>query len=402
MPRTIVCLASYFKGVDFLRECHALGARVILVVREKVRQEAWPLECIERIVALPNQLTAEIVVQAVSEIARTDRIDVLVALEEYDVMHAAVVREHLRLAGMGTTTGRLFRDKLAMRVKAQTAGITVPDFVHVLNEDEIRYYMAHVTPPWVLKPRSDVSAVGIQKIDRPELVWQAIAALDQRPALAERSSHYLLEQYIPGEVFHVDSLVDHRRVLFAGVHRYWRPPLDVAHQGGVFVTTTVERGSVEERGLLAMNQALIRALGFVRGATHAEFIRGAADGRFYFLEIAARVGGAFIADTLEAASGVNLWREWARLELSTPEQPYVLPGVRDDYAGIVLSLARQEWPDTSSFTDPEIVSRVRKRHHVGLVLASPDATRVHALLASYSARITEEFLAILPPLERPN
>jgi biotin carboxylase len=402
MARTIVCLASYFKGVDFLRECHALGARVILVVREKVRQEAWPLECIERIVVLPNQLTAEIVVQAVSEIARTDRIDVLTALEEYDVMHAAVVREHLRLSGMGTTTGRLFRDKLAMRVKAQTAGITVPDFVHVLNEDEIRYYMAHVTPPWVLKPRSDVSAVGIQKIDRPELVWQAIAALDQRPALAERSSHYLLEQYIPGEVFHVDSLVDHRRVLFAGVHRYWRPPLDVAHQGGVFVTTTVERGSVEERGLLAMNQALIRALGFVRGATHAEFIRGAADGRFYFLEIAARVGGAFIADTLEAASGVNLWREWARLELSTPEQPYVLPSVRCDYAGIVLSLARQEWPDTSSFTDPEIVSRVQKRHHVGLVLASPDAARVHALLASYAARITDEFLAILPPLERPS
>jgi biotin carboxylase len=401
MPRTIVCLASYFKGVDFLRECHALGARVILVVREKVRHEPWPEECLERIVTLPNQLTAEIVVQAVSELARTERLDVLVALEEYDVMHAAVVREHLRLDGMGTTTARLFRDKLGMRVKAQSAGITVPDFVHVLNEEELRYYMAHVSPPWVLKPRSDVSAVGIQKIDRAELVWQAITALDQRPALAERSSHYLLEQYVPGDVYHVDSLVDNRRVLFAGVHRYWRPPLDVAHHGGVFVTTTVERGSNDEHALVAMNEALIRALGFVRGATHAEFIRGAADGRFYFLEIAARVGGAFIADTLDAATGVNLWREWARLELSTPERPYVLPTVRRDYAGLVLSLARQEWPDTSGFTEPEIASRVQKRHHVGLVVRSPDFARVQTLLASYAARINDEFLAILPPLERP-
>jgi biotin carboxylase len=401
MPRTIVCLASYFKGVDFLRECHALGARVILVVREKVRHEPWPEECLERIVTLPNQLTAEIVVQAVSELARTERLDVLVALEEYDVMHAAVVREHLRLDGMGTTTARLFRDKLGMRVKAQSAGITVPDFVHVLNEEELRYYMAHVSPPWVLKPRSDVSAVGIQKIDRAELVWQAITALDQRPALAERSSHYLLEQYVPGDVYHVDSLVDNRRVLFAGVHRYWRPPLDVAHHGGVFVTTTVERGSSDEHALVAMNEALIRALGFVRGATHAEFIRGAADGRFYFLEIAARVGGAFIADTLDAATGVNLWREWARLELSTPERPYVLPTVRRDYAGLVLSLARQEWPDTSGFTEPEIASRVQKRHHVGLVVRSPDFARVQTLLASYAARINDEFLAILPPLERP-
>jgi hypothetical protein len=169
----------------------------------------------------------------------------------------------------------------------------------------------------------------------------------------------------------------------------------------VFVTTTVERESADEHALIAMNQALIHALGFVRGATHAEFIRGAADGRFYFLEIAARVGGAFIADTLDAATGVNLWREWARLELSTPDRPYVLPAVRRDYAGLVLSLARQEWPDTSGFTEPEIASRVQKRHHVGLVVRSPDFARVQTLLASYAARISDEFLAILPPLERP-
>lgn len=401
MPRTIVCLASYFKGVDFLRECHAQGARVILVVRDKVRSEPWPLDCVERIVTVPDQATSEMFVEAVSQIARTHRIHVLVALEEYDVMHATVVREHLRLAGMGTTTGRLFRDKLAMRVKAQGAGIAVPDFVHVLNNDDLSYYMDHVAPPWVLKPRSDVSAVGIQKLDRPELVWQAMAALDQRPALGERSSHYLLEQYVPGDVFHVDSLVDQGRVLFAGTHRYWRPPLDVAHHGGVFVTTTVERGSIEEGALVAMNQALITTLGFVRGATHAEFIRAAAGGRFYFLEIAARVGGAFIADTLEAASGLNLWREWARLELATPDAPYVLPGPRHDYAGLALSLSRQEWPDTSGFTDPEIAYRVQKRHHVGLVVRSPSYARVQELLSSYATRIREEYLAILPPMERP-
>jgi biotin carboxylase len=402
LPRTIVCLASYFKGADFIRECHAQGARVVLIVREKVRDEAWPLDCVEQIVTVPNQVTSEIFVQTVSAIAKARHVDVLVALEEYDVMHAAVVREHLRLAGMGTTTARLFRDKLGMRVKAQEAGITVPDFVHVLNEDEVRYYMDHVPPPWVLKPRSDVSAVGIQKIDRPELVWQAVEALDQRPALNERSSYYLLEKYVPGEVFHVDAIVEQKQVLFAGVHRYWRPPMDVAHHGGIFVTTTVERESIEERALLAMNQALVRALGLVRGATHAEFIRGATDGRFYFLEIAARVGGAYIAETLAAASGINLWREWARLELSTRDQPYTLPSMRHDYAGLALSLARQEWPDTTHFTDPEVAYRVQKRHHVGLIVRSASFTRVQELLASYSARINEEFLAILPPLERPN
>lgn len=315
-------------------------------------------------------------------------------------MHAAMIREHLRIPGMGTTTARLFRDKLAMRVKAFEAGIRVPDFVHVLNYDEIRGYMASVPGPWVLKPRSDVSAVGIQKLHDPELVWRAIDALDARPVVTERSTHYLLEKFVPGDVFHVDSLVENGEVVFAGVNRYWRPPMEVAHQGGVFLTNTVRRGSPEERALLEMNRALLKTLGFVRGATHAEFIRSA-EGHFYFLEVAGRVGGAYIADSLEAATGVNVWREWANLEIGRGETPYELPPHRDDYAGVVLALARQEWPDTQGYVDPEIAVRPVKRHHAALVVASPDYDRVQQLLGEYARRFEEDFLAVLPPMERP-
>jgi len=396
---TVLCLASYFKGGDFLRQCRAQGCRVILLVREKVRDEAWPHDSIDVLLTVPNQATPEAFVHAASGLARTQRVDRIVALEEYDVMTAALVREHLRIPGMGTTTARLFRDKLAMRVKAHDAGIRVPAFVHVLNADEIRGFMASVPPPWVLKPRSDVSAVGIQKLDDPGQVWQAIEALDARPALTERSSYFLLERFVPGDVFHVDSLVQDGEILFAGVHRYWRPPMEVAHHGGVFVTCTLERNSGEERALLETNRALLGAMKFVRGATHAEFIRGA-DGHIYFLEVAARVGGAYIAETLEAASGINLWREWANIEIARDQHPYVLPPPRNDYAGIALALARQEWPDTSAFTDPEIWHRVSKRHHVGLVVRSPSHQRVQELLDRYVERIERDFLAVLPPRQR--
>src|SRR5213076_1146146 len=88
-----------------------------------------------------------------------------------------------------------------------------------------------------------------------------------------------------------------------------------------------------------------------------------ATGKIYFLEIAARVGGAYIADVIEAATGVNLWREWARLEVGAGKQPYQLPPARRDYAGVILSLARQEHPDTSAYNDDEIACRVGKFHH---------------------------------------
>jgi biotin carboxylase len=399
MPLTVVCLASYFKGGTFLQQLRARGCRVVLVIREKLRDDDWPHDCIDLVVTVPNAATADVFVEAVADLARREHLDRIVALEEYDVMHAALIREHLRIPGMGTTTARLFRDKLAMRVKAFDAQIRVPDFVHVLNYDELRLFMERVPPPWVLKPRSDVSAVGIQKLHESELVWRAIDALDARPVRTERSSYYLLERFIPGEVFHVDSLVEDRRVLFTGVNRYWRPPMEVAHEGGVFISTTVRHDSEDERTLLAMNAALLETLGFVRGATHAEFIKGA-DGQFYFLEVAARVGGAFIAETLEAATGVNVWREWANIEIARGETPYELPRRRDDYAGVVLALARQEWPDTSAYTEPEIVVRPAKRHHVALIVSSPDYDRVQHLLGDYARRFAEDFVAVLPPLER--
>jgi hypothetical protein len=73
---------------------------------------------------------------------------------------------------------------------------------------------------------------------------------------------------------------------------------------------------------------------------------------------------------------------------------------RREYAGLALSLARQERPDTSAYDDPEIVFRVDRPHHVGLVVRSPDLGRVRELLDSYAERFTRDFSAYVPPPER--
>ena len=144
----VVCLASYFKGVEFLRECKTRRHRVVLVTREKTLQEEWPRESIDDIIVAPNDITPELLTQLVTQLARRQRIDRIVALEEYDVMTAASIREHLRLPGMGTSAARLFRDKLAMRVRAKESGVRVLDFVHILNFGALSNYMYRVPPPW--------------------------------------------------------------------------------------------------------------------------------------------------------------------------------------------------------------------------------------------------------------
>ncbi len=395
-PLTILVVSSFEKGQEFIRTCKALGCTVLLLTVEKLRHADWPFNCISEVFTMPEDLPLQAILYSVSYIARFHQIDRIVALDEFDMENVSALREHLRIPGMGLTTVRYFRDKLAMRARAKEAGIAVPEFVHVLNHRELSDFMARVPAPWLLKPRSQASGIGMKKLHHAEELWPLLEQL------GDQQSFYLLEQFVPGSVFHVDSVVSEKNVLLAEVHAYGTPPLDTSHKGGVFTTRTLQRDSADSKNLQDANRQVLEGLGLLRGVTHAEFLKSHADGKFYFIEVAARVGGAYISDIVEAASGINLWREWARLEVGAGKIPYRLPAVRRDYAGIILSLARQENPDTSAYNDPEIIYRVSKYHHAGLIVKSANPERVQQLLDAYAPRFAHDFLATQPVPERPS
>lgn len=393
---TILCLSSYFKGNQFLEQCKREGCKVLLLTIESILQKPWARDCIDEVFAMPTLYDRKAVVNAVSYLARTHDINRIAPLDDYDVETVAHLREHLRIPGMGETTARYFRDKLAMRARARDRKIAVPEFVHVLNRTRISEFLKAVPGPWLLKPRSEASSVGIKKLTTEAEVWPVI------DALGDAQSNYLIERMIPGDVFHVDAITSEKKIVFAEVHKYRKPLLEIAQGGGIFATRTVERGSEVEKQLLETHARVIEHLGIVRGVTHTEFIRGAADGEIYFLETAARVGGVHISDLVEASTGVSLWREWAKIEITQGELPYEVPVKRSDYAGLIVSLAKQEVPDTSAYTDPEIVWRMdQNAHHVGLIVRSPDRSRVESLLDSYEPRIAHDFSTSLPAPSTP-
>lgn len=392
----ILCISTYEKGQEFIRQCAEMGVKPTLLTVEKLRDADWPREALEDVALMPSEMSREQILNTVNWMARGRRFERVVALDEFDLETAAAVREHWRLPGMGLTTTAFYRDKLAMRMGARSAGFLVPEFCRVLHYDELRDYMAAVPAPWLLKPRAEASALGIRKIQGPDQLWRA---LDE---LGDRQSHFLLERFVPGDIFHVDSVVSRGQVLFSVVHQYGRPPMQVMHEGGVFTTRTVDRTSSDWKQLTELNAALAPAFGLVRGVTHAEYIRAHADGRFYFLEIAARVGGAFIADLVQAATGINLWREWARIEVcDLRNEPYELPATREDYAGSVLCLAQTAEPDTSQFDAPEIVYRMKKHHHAGMIVRSAKPERVRELVEGYAEEFARLYLASMPAPEKP-
>lgn len=401
-PLTLLCIASYFKGADFMISAKEQGCRVLLLTSKKLENKPWPRTHLDDIFymnqAEDGSWNNTDMIEGLAHLMRTTFIDRIIALDDFDVEKGALLREHFRIPGMGQTTSRHFRDKLAMRVRAAEDGISVPAFSALFNDEQIHRFTQSVAPPWVVKPRSEASAAGIYKMHSAAELWEHL-----NHKLGNDRHNFLVEQFAPGDVYHVDGLSVAGKVVFARASKYLNTPFEVAHSGGIFRSCSLQLGSNEEKELLKMNQQVLKAFGMQFSASHTEIIKNRETGQLYFLETSSRVGGAHIAEQVEFATGINLWKEWAKIEVCMAKgETYQLPPVTKDYSGIIISLTRQEKPDDSAFNDPEICWRLQNLdHHIGFILKSGNQNRIMELLETYAQRIYADFHASAPAPDKP-
>lgn len=377
----------------------AAGHHVYLLTSSQLQKSPWPWDSLDDIFYMVEDKHGlwnhDHLIAGLSHKMRTLKFDIFVALDDFDVEHVAYLREYFRIPGMGETTARYFRDKLAMRIKAQSEGITVPAFTPLFNDAEIHEFTQRVPAPWIVKPRMQASAAGLKKIYSTEELWKHLNYLGH-------SRHeYLMEKFAPGDVYHVDALTSNGKVQFASVSGYLDTPFEVAHGGGIFRSVTLDKGSDDYKELQKLNEQVMNAFGMQYSASHSEFIKGKEDGKYYFLETASRVGGAHIAEMVEFATGINLWKEWAKIEIDAKlNKPYKLPKVKEKHGGIIVSLSRFKDPDTSKFNDKEIAWRLKKEYHIGLILYAKDRNRILSLLEDYTERVKKDFHASAPAKEK--
>lgn len=400
MMKTFVCISSYYKGYDFMDECKKLGNKVILITSENLKEKDWPWNSIDEVYYMPeiepSTWNLDHLVQGFQHLMKIHKIDAVVALDDFDVEKAAMLRETFRIPGMGQTTHRYFRDKLAMRQMAKDSGINIPAFSAIFNDEILNEFIDKNPSPWVLKPRSEASASGIKKLYSAEELWNVINSL------GEERYKFLLETFKSGDVFHVDSLVYQKKIVFTSCAQYLNTPMEVSHEGGVFRTKTLGRYSEEYKALEEINQQVLEKFGLINGATHTEFIRGKEDGKFYFLETSSRVGGAHIPDMVEASSGINIWREWARIETSLlRNEKYEITEPTGFFAGLIISLAKDLHPDLEEFRTEELVKSLPIDYHVGLVYKSGEKEKLEELLDRAAKIIVEKHLSIMPPKDKP-
>ncbi|WP_025762531.1 ATP-grasp domain-containing protein [Dyadobacter tibetensis] len=399
-PYTFLCISTIFKGNDFLQACKESGNTVWLITDSLLAEKPWVRESIDTIFYVDQLPSGGYdlgqMVEKLAIAMRSQKIDRVVALDDLDMERAAQIREYFRIPGMGQTTGSYFRDKLAMRTKALEAGIRVPGFSALFNDAEIEAFIAEFPGPWMLKPRSEAKVTGIQKLHTAEALWAGIQSLG-----SDRHA-YLVEKYTSGDVFHIDSITYNGRVVFLWSSQYLSPPFEVASIGGIFKSITVPFDSAVAHSLETMAVDLLKAFGLTQSASHTEIIRSHDDGRYYFLETSSRVVGAYLSEMVEASSGVNLWKEWAKMETAVvANEVYKLPPLRQDYAGIIKARVPQEWADDRIFDDPEIFWRMNEPYQIGLVVRASTQQRVMELLDKYTLLIQEQFLKNTPDTSLP-
>ncbi|OAB29506.1 ATP-grasp domain-containing protein [Flavobacterium fryxellicola] len=391
--KTFLCISNYFKGTDFLIQLKKLGNKVYLVTSEKLRDKPWPHEHIDEIFYMEGQdvdWNLEHLLLGVGNFMKSANIDSIVALDDYDVEKATYLRENLRIDGMGQTTGRYFRDKLAMRMRAKSCGIPIPAFCSLFNDHDINAFADNIAAPWVLKPRSEASATGIIKVHDKESLWIHINEM------GNNRFKYLLEQFKPGDVYHCDSLILDSKVIFSLTSKYLATPMEISQGGGVFRSANILYKSDDDQAIKKLNEQVMKGFGLKHGAAHTEFIKSKEDGQIYFLETSSRVGGAHLAEMVAEASNINLWKEWAAIEDALVKKTkYLLPKVKKGYAGIVLTLSKFKYPNLSSFSDPEVCFKVPLDYHAGLIVKSDKQERVLELLEEYGTLLANDFTAVV-------
>jgi biotin carboxylase len=391
----VLCLASFFKGPGFLQELADQGCQVVLVTTQEVYNSPWPA-CVRERFCLPKLENFEEVRKAVGYLARSRDFAAILPLDEYVVDLAAALREHLRIPGMGVTKAARFRDKYLMRIMAHEAGIRVPEFSGVLPHSKLKQFAETVPAPWILKPRAESGSVKMRKLETARELWASVEEL------GDDQSHYLVERFIPGHILHVDGIVWKGKLVFAAAHRYGKTPFSIWRDGGVFSSRTIPKNDGVYKEVHEMNSAVVKALDLEHGVTHVEFIQSYEDNKLYFLEIAARVGGAHIDALVRETRGVDLWVEWARTELAAVQgKPYKVKASKDLEGGLLVCLTRQELPDLSAYDDKEVSWKLPWDHHLAMTLTSKDSSRIDHLLEAYQHRFAEDFLAIGVGGDRP-
>ncbi len=261
--------------------------------------------CVSRIVDVTDEL-------AVLDAARwlhttVAPIDGVVALSEMDQLSAARVRELLGLPGPLPAEMLMVRDKHRMKRCVAAAGIPTARHVRCDDAAALDELVATCGFPLVVKPRDGFQGRGVHIVRSADALMRELESADLHGSICE--------QFLVGDLYHCDGLVERGALRFWRLCRYVNTPLDYL-RGEPLGSVVVDDPALLECAERFVN-TVIGALP-IDGAFHLElFVMP--DGRLIFSEIGGRPGGGPVNATIRHAYGVDLMARHAAAQAGLTE-----------------------------------------------------------------------------------
>lgn len=250
-----------------------------------------------------------------------DKFDVITNSEE-TIPICGKMRLHL---GIDSEDYSRFYDKHIMKVKlVNKSFINIPRY-HIFDSTKylanpemyLKSLIDDMSFPLFTKPVQLYSSINLKKIHN-------INELSSWAKTVDGNELYEIDEFIEGTMYHCDSYIKNRKVLFTFVSQNSRPCYDftVGKIKGTIVLPTSHPDSILFMDIAART---LHALGIPKaGVTHLEIIK-TKDNQIYFIEIAHRSPGCLIPRMYKEHAGIDTITSHLLLQIDSDYYPIPKP-----------------------------------------------------------------------------
>jgi biotin carboxylase len=238
----------------------------------------------------------------------------------------AALVERYDVPGIDSETVAVCRDKQLMARRFEEHGVPIGRRAIATKAQDIPGAVRDVGCPGVLKPTTGVASLFTVRFDSEEQLsdwfdqFDAAAADHHSRAIKEMNGRWLVEEYLDGTAFSVESLTLDGETTHIAVCQKGAMTEPFFIETGHACPPPVADDLIDE--LKDVAARAIKALGITNGITHAEMKLTSKRG-IRVLEVGARMGGGSIRQVVKLGSGVDLLE--ATLELARGRKPEITP-----------------------------------------------------------------------------
>ncbi|WP_244158124.1 ATP-grasp domain-containing protein [Phytopseudomonas flavescens] len=270
---------------------------------------------------------------ALDEVGSRGEITKLIAHYEFDLIRVAEARESRGIAGQSLLSACAFRDKLEMKRLVSAAGLIGYRFGSISDWSDVeRFYSAVGGKRLILKPRSGSTSLGVICIDDPYRQREEIEKLLRNPLAL--SPDYMAEEFIEGEMYHVDGLILNGEQRLLWPSQYITGSLEFQDEFGQTVSSAM-LGPDDKfcKSIITFVGSVIAALPVPTNCNiHCE-VFVTPSGNIELCEIASRTGGVRIKHGLARAFRFDIAEAWIRAEASLPQRTEAIPSRPEIFTG---------------------------------------------------------------------